>query len=599
MGDGDLNIHVKTASDGKGLQDAKKQIAEVTQAAEKLGGKGGGILGAVSSGFNAISATLGGLAVGVGAFKKAISEYSEAQRVVNELDSALRQHGQLLDSVRTRYQEMAGELQDTFAIADDEWLKVITRFTQFGVGADRMEDVIKTTVNLAGVTGDLRSATELTVRALQGNFEALRRYGIVLPETSDKLERWNTLQQKAAEIGGGQLAAAASGLDGDFRRLKHSVSDSFEALGRLIVVTRVLEMPLKSVTEILQTLSTLFGGIIPKAAGVENIFGRTKVTLEQSAAAADRYAAGLKSINDESERRAKRQSAELGALEAQKRAEEELAEAALRRDIEQVRAWEREKRISPERAEALIGSLTTGAEAGRFQRAQRFREAAARRLENLIANEDARVGAAEGEERKAQAALQDDANIQAEFARQTGPVNARIAELIKVREQELKNAGGVTWARGVRDTDALIAAERAKLQGIADRFNSANPPVNPALEQNAEAARKNLEAVRRSAFERKAGFQEQLGHRRLEFDTAAAVRGTATQGSWAAQSNAGAQIFSNAMNAEIAAFQSYHSSNASALKSHAQAIKQLAAELQQLRIDQRVVSDRQRHMRNP
>lgn len=616
--DGDLNIHVKTTADGRGLDQTKKDLAGLKGEAEKLGGGrsggGGGVLGALSGGFGKLAGALGVVTFAIAGAKKALAEYGEAQRGVFQLDSALRQQGLLLDNIREKYQGIASARQAATAISDEEYVRSLARLTQFGVRPEQMEEVLQVVEDLAGVmNGDLRGATDAVTKALGGSWAAFGRLGIIIPENATEMEKWIAMAKQARDIGAGQLEAAVSGLEGGFKKLKNSISDTFEAFGGLIAASGVLDTPLKSLQGRLNKLTELFGGVIPKAAGMENIFARTKLTTEQSADAAERYAKSLKAISEASEKAAKNQAAELRALDDLKEAEEQQAKAKLERDIAHIKALEKEKKLSPERAEKIVGELERGAKEADFQRDQRYRGAGIQTRERLIGTEDARIKQAEAAVAKAEGAVKDDKNVQAEFDRLTGPLNAELTALRKKSKDFLDSVsahGGQPWlakkiSPDYQEIERQIKEKEAALTDIQARFKSDTPPVNPALEKNVTTARKNLEDVRKSANERKLELQEGVGRERMHFDSARGARQFErqtemidSQGSWAAGLGANREVISAAARDTVTAFQQYSKESITNQRDMQKAFIEAIREIQNLKRDYETLRQQSRQGRN-
>ena len=195
---------------GKDYSELSKQLAAVNDRIAKSGQKGsfmdlvaqvpllqkfGSILDSV--------ATKAGLAVGalaalVKVVSKAVKEFAEAESQVAGLDAALAQHGLLTNELRERYQALAGELQKTTAIADDQWIGVLQRLTQFGSKPETIGIDVEAVKNLAGLLeGDVVRAAEMYSKALAGQYEAFGRLGIRIGETGSQTEKLNQLQDSS------------------------------------------------------------------------------------------------------------------------------------------------------------------------------------------------------------------------------------------------------------------------------------------------------------------------------------------------------------------------------------------------------------------
>lgn len=534
--DPDIQIKIGTKADTSGIKEAESGLKNFTETAGKLtggpGGGGGGVLGGLVGGFNKVTAAVGGVAAAVAAGKRAFSEYAEAQKGVFALDAALRQNGTLTDEYRESLQGLAGELQAVTAIADDQWVATMTRLTQFGVGPDKMREVLQVVQNAAGLFGgDLRSATEAVTRALQGNFEMWGRLGVQVPASASQLEKWNTVAQAAAKAGGGQLEAQAAGAAGQMRQLKNAIGDTFEAFGKLIVTSGILDGPLKSIRGALDLVTDAIGATIGKAEGLDNIFQRNKLTLEQSSKASAEFAKNLEAISKASESAARGLTAEEEAAEFLKKQADAQAAAERDRQLSIVDA----QAIPEEQKAALRVRINSRFERGQFLRDQQFAEDRITLRERGLQNLDAGEAAAKQAVNRAEAALRDQGNISAEFDRLTKPVQLQIEALRQERLRAIDASGGAAWARPVRDVDAKIAAATAQLESITGQFNSANPPVNPALVANAEAARRNFESIQTQNAGAREGILGSLGRARFERDALLTGRQATIAGQMAGQ----------------------------------------------------------------
>lgn len=338
MADPDVKIKVSTTESG-GLGALDRTKAALARVREE-----GGLAGKAIEGLGRISLTaLGGMATAAGAVQiafqtaaRAIREFAEAEEHVASLDAALARRGQLTAEYRARLQELAGTMESMTAVADDEWLGVLTRLAQFGVDPDSMEGAVEAVKNLAGVTGSLQSATELYVRALQGNFGALSRYGIVLDETASKVEKLNQLHQIAATVGGGQMEARAESLSGKFRNLSNQSANLLETMGGIYVLFSGLGNQVTVVSDAFEWWAKTLGGTIPKLEGITNALGPQAEALQRAAESARLYAEHLETVRKLSDAVVTTLERETKALREKAKAQDELASEQMAIDIASV-----------------------------------------------------------------------------------------------------------------------------------------------------------------------------------------------------------------------------------------------------------------------
>jgi hypothetical protein len=83
------------------------------------------------------------------------------------------------------------EREHSLGVNADEQLQMQTRFKMFGLHTDQLNEATDATIALAAATGqDLNSASRLVLKAFEGNFAALKRYGVVITDTEDMHEKF-------------------------------------------------------------------------------------------------------------------------------------------------------------------------------------------------------------------------------------------------------------------------------------------------------------------------------------------------------------------------------------------------------------------------
>lgn len=620
MADGDLNIRINTSTDPKGLQEAKKQLDEVKQSAEKaapalgktsagieaIEKRGAGLRGVIDD-FKtapgvmgkltvAIGAAVGGVAAlsaAIGVLKRGVVEYAEAQKNVFQMDAALRQQGQLVDSVREKYQALAGQLQETTAIADDEWLKVITRLVQFDVGPERMDEMVQFVKNLAGAMGgDLHQATEAAIKALGGNYRAFQMLGIVIPDTTNNVEKLEAAMKAAARIGAGQLEAGATGVAGQFKQMNNSIGDAYEAIGALVAATRVLEPPIKALTWASKLFSGTLGDTVEKANGMENLFQRSKVSAEEAAKATATYTKELANFEKQAAKTTKTLTAEQEAAAAVKEILDAEAQQQFQRNVQAVRTWEKSGIITPDRAEEMIGQLENRAGEEQHQRDQDLRRVNAASIDKKIANEKDAIFKAEKALRDVQQIAKDETKIQAAFDEVVAPFTKEIERLTKIKEATSKLASAGSIESGI-EIDKALDAQRSKLAGVVTQFNAGNPQVNPLAHQ-VEAARENLRRVREERSGNIFEYQGDLGRANLQIDSADRMRqmGRHTEaiergGPGLVGNAAEAEIFTQLQRDSFSLFQQFSKENAATAREQLEAYRRAIQEIQQIKTEVR------------
>lgn len=289
----DIEVNTRQTGQAGALAGVRDRLKELVAQGGISGKALGGMAELAGSAFGKLAIGAGALTVAFSAAKRAIMDFAAAEEQVASLDAALARNAILTDAYRARLQELAGEMEDVSAIADDEWLGVLTRLTQFGVGPEGIDRAVETVKNLAGVVGDLNTATELYVRALSGSWDLFRRYGIQIDATASQTEKLNQLMQRAAELGGGMMEARAQSLTGQLRRVELEVGNLIKTAGGLYVLWTGMGQTLRGLNEILDYWSDKLGFVIPKLDGITNAAKSNRAALEEAEAAARRYSDAL------------------------------------------------------------------------------------------------------------------------------------------------------------------------------------------------------------------------------------------------------------------------------------------------------------------
>lgn len=293
--------------------------------------------------------------------KKSIGEFAETQEAVTSLDAALAQHGNLTEEVRQKYQSLAGEMQTTTAIADEEWIKVLATLTKFGATPEGIEGAAAAVKNLAGfMGGDLTSAATMVGKALQGKFETLTRLGLKVDDTKTKSENLQSIFEQLAQRGGGQLEARANTLSGQFAGLRVATGDVFEGIGNLIDRTHVLTMATEIVTGVMKGFTILLPETVAQNDALRNKSAAAAVELKKQAEAQAALAAATEAAVKalEAENKAIDRQRQLNQTVGDARTQEQLALIDLAEHSGEISSEEANLRRSKVRSSAEVNKLT-------------------------------------------------------------------------------------------------------------------------------------------------------------------------------------------------------------------------------------------------
>lgn len=359
-----VDIKVKTTSEGTGV------LGQISGFLAKIKEGGGaaskaieGVAGIIRGPLAAASAVIASLAGAFATLTKAVGEYASAQEKVAKLDAALAQRGLLSGEFRERLQELAGELQATTAVADDEWLEVLRRLVQFGSTPESIGMDVEAVKNLAGIVGDVSTAANLYSRALQGNYDMFGRYGIAVRDAGTQTDKLRELQEQLARRGAGQLEAQARSLNGQWAQLKNTTSDLLEALGGAIARTGIIQGVLGVLTNVTSAWAEILGGTVEQLDGLTNQTG----DAERALAA---YRSQMEAVAKLSEAIIKSTKAETEAIRSKQRAIDEVADAQMALDLAQVDEAEASGKISKRGAIRARSGIRSAAARAKYDRDQ-------------------------------------------------------------------------------------------------------------------------------------------------------------------------------------------------------------------------------------
>lgn len=349
-----VKIRVTTKQEGSG-----PPLGGLAGALKSIPGLGG----IASSAMAKLAGAVGSVGAAFATAAKAVHDFAAQQEKIAGLDAALGRSGQLTDEYREKLHALAGELQNATSIADDQWITVLTKLVQFGSRPESIGMDVTAVKNLAGIVGDLGTATSLYSRALQGNFTAFSRYGIIIGEVGDKTQRLAQLQEMLASRGGGQLEARAESLNGRFTNLKNVIGDASEAIGQQISSGLRLGEILDFLAGGFEWWAEKIGGTTEKLDGIHNS------TVDATESASD-YATQLALVAQLSERVAAATEDETKWIKAKQQAQDEISDAQMALDLAKVDDAEKSGRLSKRGAIMARSQIRSSAAAAKFDRAQ-------------------------------------------------------------------------------------------------------------------------------------------------------------------------------------------------------------------------------------
>lgn len=244
----DLGFSIKAKDEASAVLD---KVANSTKELEK--------------GFSLLNPSILGVTVGfstlTAAVTKSIIEFSESQLRVAKLNDALKNGGVFTEAYSDHLQQVAQSMQDVTRFSDDTVLEVQQLLVTFGLYGTTLDKATKATLDMAETLGiDATSAARILSKAVEGDTEVLKRYGITVDDQIPKNERFAKALELITDKMGGRASAAGDTIVGSFSQAKNAVSNLFETFGGLISQTGVLQKAMQSTTETIKSFYLSLGG---------------------------------------------------------------------------------------------------------------------------------------------------------------------------------------------------------------------------------------------------------------------------------------------------------------------------------------------------
>ena len=488
MPDPEVKINVRTTEAG-GTSALGKVKSELGQLLGSIPG--------VSAGLGAVATAAGAIGLAMAGAAKAIHEFAQAEQGIAKLDAALSNFGQLNEANREKLQGLAADLQKATAIADDQWIDVLTKLVQFGSKPETIGMDVEAVKNLAGVVGDVGTATNLYTRALQGNFEMLGRYGL-------KVKDLDELQRVAAERGGGLLESRAHTMAGQFAALKNSVADAFEAIGQGIAKTGLLQVALLAASGVASSFAERFG------TAYDSLTSFNRETAGAAEALAT-YKAQAQQVLDLTARHIEQLREEGKLLGEKQQILDQLTDKRAAMAIAQIDLEAATGRISPQQAIASKAGIRFQAAKEKIEREKATQQEQLRLNEDAVAALEERKTAVDSdlakerrrlgpEERKAKIAalIASAADSRAEYGQEArwttylqfkGPNSKTTATEDLDAELARMQAWGARMASRVEGSVSLRRGRIAELEGMSSSLGDQISAARPSLERQRVFAR--------------------------------------------------------------------------------------------------------------
>lgn len=247
----DLQAQLKTATDAmKGATDQmSKSLVEFSNDSKKS-------TSVTQNAFSTMAGFIGGQVV-IGAFKAVgaavvdmakvlisdgIAAAIESENALNQLNASLQRTGQFSKETSDDLADFANSLENASKFQDDAILSstaLISTLTR--LDKDGLKAATQAAVDMAAALNiDLDSAARLVSKSIEGNGEALKRYGVVVEEGSTKSQNLaNTLTALNTKFGGA-AAAQVGTYSGSVDQLSKAFEDVTKEIGFAITKNPVV-----------------------------------------------------------------------------------------------------------------------------------------------------------------------------------------------------------------------------------------------------------------------------------------------------------------------------------------------------------------------
>ena len=509
MADENVNIRIKSEADNTGIKDTKQGLSGVDGEAKKAEGssrsltdriKGMAVGGAVFAGLTAgVTAMVVALRKGINIVREYVGAFAQLEQQHTRIDVALRNTGQLTDDYRRKLHDLTDQLAATTATSSGDWREAVADLTFQGVDQSNMDRYLESIKNLAGITGmDIPQATQTFLRAMNGQTEMLRRYGISVETTGDNVQDLETLMAHLAERGGGVMESRLKTLEGKSQRLGEEWGNLKEAIGGLISDTGILQAGMRGLTATFEALQSVLPGTRRSLFEVEAALERGSETAQEfqeqirdlrgqldriSSSAVERYRDTVGEATEQvdrlrqAEQQLARQRLDLEETEALQAARSDEERAAVQRDFAR-------RRVSLEGQQAQEQFAAQEAEI----QAQIRREAEEQaKIDAKISEQKARVAQTLAElEREYQDQREENAEL-------TGRIAAISQQMRDLREgnvtaEERRTLRPHLMAREIEDLEQQRDVLRARRQGTQRQIGEIPADIESLQSQQAEAA---------------------------------------------------------------------------------------------------------------
>lgn len=250
------------------LTETEGKLKAVKNAGKEATNTFGNALSSFQFKFNALGQAIGQLAVtgltnlashAVDFGKEAVHAFIDAELNAKKLEVALKNISGEGKGSFERLVKQSEELQAISIFSDDDIQKSQTALVQYGLTSKEVEKLLPKILDLASAQGiDLGSATEIAIKAINGQTKGLRTAGIAFEDTGSKVGNLAKLTDNLNKFQG-QSAAVMETNAGKIELLKNAYDDILEGIGEDIVF--ITNATIEGGTTLTEFIQASFGGL--------------------------------------------------------------------------------------------------------------------------------------------------------------------------------------------------------------------------------------------------------------------------------------------------------------------------------------------------
>jgi hypothetical protein len=292
-GIGALVANIVTTFDPKGINNAKRSIAGLTDSSVSASKKQKIAMGLIGGAFAAAGAAAGAFAIKVGrdAVRAAIAE----EKTIANLNRTLRNLS--VGFQQTEVENFITQMQFATGVSDMQLRPAMNQLLLSTNDVAKSQRMLELALNISASTGrDLEAVTLGLSRASMGNFTALKRLGVPLDATIIKNKDLDAALTSLEDRFQGASAAAAGTMAGKIAILTERVGEAQEAIGYdLILALQLASKQMDGVGGLSDSITNIGDRLGDFIVGLGYYIGEIDVSIEET----NRFTRALKKTGDQ------------------------------------------------------------------------------------------------------------------------------------------------------------------------------------------------------------------------------------------------------------------------------------------------------------